>query len=197
VRATEPGRILKLPDGPKRTAALAAWFQGLYGGKSVPVLVGGAAVALHMRGAYTTEDLGFVGTVPPSVAEALEEAGFRRDGRNWFHESGEIFIEIPSAALDPEDGTAVVVVDGHRVVTQSVEGLIVDRLAFWKVRPDAASAFRLWKQRERVLDLRRLTSLARSLGAEKALESLKEFTRRLAGREPSSEEIEQWASQEL
>ena len=37
---------LRLPEGPRRTAALAAWFQSLYPDGRRPVLVGGAAVEL-------------------------------------------------------------------------------------------------------------------------------------------------------
>jgi hypothetical protein len=196
VSAAELPRLLRLPEGPRRTAAIAAWFQGLYGGKSVPVLVGGAAVELYTRGAYTTGDLDFVGQVPAAVARALEKAGFQREGRHWLHESGELFIELPGTALDPEDRTAVLESDGHRIVIQSVEGLIVDRLAswqFWKFKPDAANAYRLWKDRRSELDPARLNALARKHQVEKALKSLRAFARRLGDREASSEELERWA----
>ncbi len=70
--------------GPERTAALVAWFQGLFEDRSeAPVLVGGGAVELYTGGAYVTGDLDFVGSTTDSVAERLQEEGFkRRPGRS-------------------------------------------------------------------------------------------------------------------
>jgi len=63
-----------LPEGPQRTAAIAVWIQSLFSEeKQVPVLVGGAAVEILTGGAYTTGDLDFVGSVPPSVRNILED----------------------------------------------------------------------------------------------------------------------------
>ena len=54
--------VISLPEGPRRTAAIAAWVQGLFSRENrVPVLVGGAAVEILTGGAYT---LGTV-IVPP------------------------------------------------------------------------------------------------------------------------------------
>ena len=65
--------ILSLPEGPQRTAATAAWVQGLFSEDSqIPVLVGGAAVEILTGGAYTTGDFDFVGSVPVSVRPKLE-----------------------------------------------------------------------------------------------------------------------------
>ena len=69
----EIDEILCLPDGPQRTAATAAWVQGLFSEESpTPVLVGGAAVEILTGGAYTTGDFDFVGSVPASVRRQLE-----------------------------------------------------------------------------------------------------------------------------
>lgn len=74
--------ILSLPEGPGRTAAVAAWLQGLYDADiEKPILVGGAAVELYTGGAYTTGDLDFVGSVSPTVALGLKSAGFSQRGR--------------------------------------------------------------------------------------------------------------------
>jgi hypothetical protein len=51
------GKILALSDGFEKTARLAAWVQSLFEPGQEPVLVGGAAVELLTRGAYTTGNL--------------------------------------------------------------------------------------------------------------------------------------------
>lgn len=67
-----------LPDGPRRTAAIVAWTQGLFAEREqTPVLVGGAAVEILTGGAYTTGDFDFVGSVPSSVRAVLRENGFK------------------------------------------------------------------------------------------------------------------------
>ena len=134
---------VRLPEGPRRTAAIAAWIQGLYPSKP-PVLVGDAAVELYTRGAYTTGDFDFVGGVPDAVGKAFEEVGFRREGRHWIHSKEQLFVEFPGSAVQEHETTARVEVDGIRVLTLSPEDLIIDRLAawqFWRSTTDGASAF--------------------------------------------------------
>jgi hypothetical protein len=97
VRALSP--ILEATDGPDKTAALAAWVQGLFEKGSEPILVGYAAVELYTRGAYTSGDLDPVGTLSPAARKALVDAGFRRQGRHWVHEEGQVFLEFPSSTL--------------------------------------------------------------------------------------------------
>lgn len=186
--------LSKLPDGPKRTAAIAAWIQGLYEAKP-PVLVGGGAVELYTAGAYTTGDFDFVGGVPAPVAKALEEAGFKREGRHWIHNDGEIFVEFPGSVIQEDEQTAILDVDGTHVLTLSAEDMIVDRLAawqFWRSTTDGASAFLIWKAQKNRLDRRRLSKLADRRGVGKALESLERFAdeSKLAA---SAEELERWA----
>mgnify|MGYP001818900785 CR=1 FL=1 len=85
---------LSQPDGPRRTAAIVAWIQGLFNEpEQAPVLVGGAAVEILTGGAYTTGDFDFVGSVPTSVRNILEKNGFNKSGRHWIHEAAQIFLE--------------------------------------------------------------------------------------------------------
>ncbi len=186
---------LRLPEGPRRTAAIAAWIQSLYASKP-PVLVGGAAVELYTRGAYTTGDFDFVGGVTDSVGKAFEDAGFRREGRHWIHAKGQIFVEFPGSAVQEHETTARVEVDGIRVLTLSPEDLIIDRLAawqFWRSTTDGASAFLVLKSQEGRVDSTRLTKLAGIRGVERALKKLMDFASTSEGRSPSAEEIEKWA----
>lgn len=186
---------LILPEGPKRTAAVAAWIQSLYP-STPPILVGGAAVELYTGGAYTTGDLDFVGSVPAAVSKALEEAGFRREGRHWIHEKEELFVEFPGSQIGADERTAVLDVGGTAVLTLSPEDMIVDRLAawqFWRSTTDGASAFLIWKAQESRLDLKRLQSLAQRRKVEKGYEKLRGFAGDTSDRSVSPEELERWA----
>jgi hypothetical protein len=193
--------ILSLPEGPRRTAAIAAWFQSLYEKESSrPILVGGAAVELYTGGAYTTGDLDFVGHVPSRVAQALEEAGFRREGRHWVHRASETFLELPGSSLEPDEGAARIVLEDSEVTVIRPEDLIVDRLAawqFWSSEIDGINAFLVSRAQRHNLNRHRVAALAKSRKVEKALSSLQAFERKLTRREPSREELEQWASRRV
>jgi hypothetical protein len=186
--------LLALPEGPHRTAALAAWVQGLYS-RHPPVLVGGGAVELYSGGAYVTGDLDFAGDVPPEVARRLQEEGFVRKGRHWVHEAGEVFLEFPSSGLDPDERAERLTVGGVTVVVLGPEEVIVDRLAAWKhwrSEIDGVNALQVWRAREPELDRERLVRLARKRDVSDRLASLSGFAAGLAGREPTGEEIETW-----
>ena len=190
-------KATRRPEGPKRTAAVAAWIQSLYPARPA-VLVGGAAVELYTGGAYTTGDYDFVGDVPESVGTALEKAGFKREGRHWIHAEAELFVEFPGSAVQAHEKTAMLDVGGVSVLTLSPEDLIVDRLAAWQVwssTTDGASAFLIRKAQERKLDRPRLDRLAEKRGVERGLARLEEFVRQVGSRPPSPEELETWASQ--
>ena len=187
---------LRLAEGPKRTAAVAAWIQSLYSSRP-PVLVGGAAVELYTGGAYTTGDFDFVGEVSESVGQALETAGFRHEGRHWVHAKAELFIEFPGSAIQAHERTAMLELEGVSVLTLSPEDMIIDRLAawqFWRSTTDGASAFLLWMAQEKRLDRKRLAKLAELREVQRALSRLEEFARRADARATSSEELEKWAS---
>ena len=193
--AADPfSRATRLKDGPKRTAALAAWVQSLFRERP-PVLVGGAAVELYTAGAYTTGDLDFIGQVSPSVGSAFVKVGFRKEGRHWIHEAEQIFIEFPGAAVSAGEETATVVVDGIRVLTLSPEDMLVDRLAawqFWRSATDGISAFLIWKAQRGRLDDRRLTRIAEDRGVADGLAELQRLVE--GGDSPSRETLERWAN---
>jgi hypothetical protein len=189
-------KVLGRPDGPERTAAIAAWVQAAF--QTPPVLVGGAAVELYTKGAYTSGDFDFVGRVPTAVAKQFEAEGFHREGRHWVHEEGEVFLEFPSSSLDQEEKTAMLRLGGHAVLTVRPEVLIVDLLAswkFWKSGVDGVNAFLVWKVRRRGLDQRYLGRLAKACGTQKPLRRLREFAKRFSRHDPTHEEVEKWADQ--
>jgi predicted nucleotidyltransferase len=190
--------ILASEEGPRRTAALVKWLQSLFeGDATVPVLVGGAAVELYTLGAYTTGDVDLVGTVTPRVVRDLTAAGFKRRGRHWIHEAAQVFVEFPASALDPQEESRWVDLEGKRVLIISIEDLLVDRLGawqYWKSSVDGANALRLWRaQRERIDEKRLKRRLAQS-GWFKAWDSLVRFSARWTHGEPPVEEVERWAN---
>jgi hypothetical protein len=193
--ATSFPPLLALPEGPAKTAALAAWFQGLYPeGAQLPVLVGGAAVEIYCGGGYVTGDLDFVGEVPPSVVRRLREVGFRRKGRRWVHEAGQVFLELPGSQIAPEEMTAQVQVGEWRVLALSPEDVLVDRLAawrFWKSPVDGIAAFSLWQAVSGRLDLERVARAAERRGVAAALGRLKSLVEGTGPPEPA--ELQRWA----
>lgn len=182
-----------MPESPDRTAALVEWIQGLFDDADVPVLVAGAAVELYTRGAYTTGDLDFVGTVTPLVAERLGDNGFVRKGRHWVHEEGRVFVEFPGVELGEGEEAVDLQVGECSVRALAPEALIVDRLAawqFWRSEEDAVNA--LLVARSTDWDRGQAHALAERTEATAAFESLLAAIGRWEGRNPSPEELEGW-----
>jgi len=189
---------LSVPESPQRTAAIAAWVQGLFTEKNqVPVLVGGAAVEILTGGAYTTGDLDFVGHVPASVRRVLDSSGFKKTGRHWIHHQAEIFLEFPRDSLGPDETFIRLEAFGYDLIVVSLEDLLVDRLgawAYWKSGVDGANAFVLYRARQKEIDDDRLTRRAREAGFERALDALRTFDAEWPQFEPDAEILERWAN---
>jgi hypothetical protein len=190
-------KILAMEEGPERTAALAAWVQGLFD-KEKPVLVGGSAVELYTGGAYTTGDLDFVGTVTSAVARKLLGAGFTRSGRHFIHEDGRIFLDFPGSQLDPGVQAVRVTMAGREVLLISLEDIIIDRLAawtYWNSPVDGANAYLLYSSNRGKTDIGRLWARARAEEVDDSLESLLSFTGRHPDLKPGDKPLEDWAKE--
>lgn len=189
---------MRLPDGPARTAGLAAWVQSLFPPGRVPVLVGGGAVELYTGGAYTTGGLDFVGVVTAVAASKLEQSGFAKHGRHWVHEVGQVFIEFPGAALAPGESAAIVEVGASQVLVVRLEDLVAERLATWqgwRSMVDGINAWLLYSLQQAAIDRNRLRERASELGCEPALASLLGLARRAVRRDLRKGELETWAMQ--
>jgi len=120
----------------------AALCEALTAAGAHPVLVGGGAVEIYTRSAYTTRDLDFVAAVTEEVRSTMDALGFGREGRHWVHEELGVVVEFPGATLAPAEAVAIEV-DGLVLRIIAVEDLVVDRLASWKHwgwDPDGAAA---------------------------------------------------------
>ena len=190
--------ILSLPEGPQRTAATAAWVQGLFSEESqTPVLVGGAVVEILTGGAYTTGDFDFVGSVPTSVRRKLEANGFKKTGRHWIHEPAEIFLEFPGEALGVEEEAVSRKAFGYEIVLVSIEDLLVDRLgawAYWKSGVDGANAFLLLRTCRDEIDHGRLARRSKQAGFKDALDALRAFDIEWTDSDPDPDSLETWAN---
>ena len=193
----ELSAILRIADGPTKTATLAAWVQGLYVDLApVPILVGGAAVELVTGGAYTTGDLDFAGTVPLKVAAKLRAAGFEKKGRHWLHSEGELFLDFPSESVDAIEGSVVLEFAGQRVEVLAPEALLVDRLAaweFWDSTTDAVNALLILWATEAEFDIDKVEQLVKTHKVDRAWRELRRFVSEFDDQAPSAEEIKQWA----
>lgn len=189
--------VLELADGPKKTAALVAWIQGLYPEGLEPVLVGGAAVELYTGGGHVTGDVDLVGFVPREVAAAFGAAGFVRKGRHWLHETGQVFVGFPGERLREGEQRARLRVGCLEVTVVGIEDALADRLAawqHWKSTVDGVNAWLLWTAQRSAVGRARLAERAAALGADAALGALLAFSRRRGRALPSAEEIERWAN---
>jgi DNA-binding XRE family transcriptional regulator len=187
---------LEQREGRGKTAALAAWVQGLFAPGAPPVLVGGAAVALHAEGAFTTGDLDFVGAVPQRVARELAAAGFEHHGREWVQEEGKVFLEFRAGGLSPGDRAVSVKAEGCSVLVLGREDLIINRLASWATWAspvDGMNAYFLYVQRPGTPDEARLRELAEARGVSASLDALKGFCGDHAKKCQDSESLRRWA----
>jgi hypothetical protein len=177
---------LRLPDGPRRTAALVSWFQSLYRTGPAPVLVGRAAAQLHARAGGAGGDLDFVGDVTADAASSLRRIGFREQDRRWTLPSDGIVLDLPAARLTECEAPFSLDVDDMHVLTLSPEDAIVDRLAAWQRKgtpSDALAAYRILHAPRRALEAGRLEERARRRGVLRALDRLRALASRLRDRE--------------
>lgn len=161
-------------DRAERTLRLAAALSGaLQAVGARPVLVGGGAVEIYTRSAYTTRDLDFVAAVTEEVTQTMTGLGFEREGRHWVHADLGVVVEFPGTTLAPAREVAIDV-DGIELRIIAIEDLIVDRLASWKHwgwDPDGAAAAILLATHTD-LDRRRLRQRADDEDVADALASL-------------------------
>jgi hypothetical protein len=104
--------------------------------------VGGAAVEIYTRSAYTTYDLDFVAAATAQLEATMRELGFARDGRHWVERDLSLAVEFPGTVLYPARSVSMDAA-GLTLTIIAVEDLIVDRLASWKHwgwDPDGAAA---------------------------------------------------------
>ncbi len=120
------------PDRAERTLRTAAVLSAALSTAGCRcVLVGGGAVEIYTRSAYTTHDLDFLAASTDHLTETMLALGFEREGRHWGHAELRLVVEFPGTVLGPAEAVSIDV-EGSELRIISVEDLIVDRLASWK-----------------------------------------------------------------
>jgi len=127
-----------------------------------------------------TGDLDFVGPVPASAARQLVAAGFEHQGRHWLHEAGQVYLELPSGSLDPEETAVRLQLEGFDLLVISPEDLLAERLGGWQRWRSAVDGVNAWLLERALgssLDRRRLSRRCRQVQAAGALNALLERNR--------------------
>lgn len=107
---------------------------------STPVLVGGAAAAIHTGGAFMSADFDIVAAADDAFAHAMEATGFLPDSKSGHGLGGWYHPEFPRYAVEQVSGgyfdgrgerercLRLTVRDGSAIVLPAIEDLIADRL---------------------------------------------------------------------
>jgi hypothetical protein len=193
--------ILALPGRLERTAGVVWWIQSLYPDENGrPVLVGGAAMELLAEGAYLTDDMDLVGSVPPLVADKLRQSGFIQLEDQWLYEEESISFVFHHDTLRKEETVVERVFGGHRILMVSPEDLLVDRLAAWQHRgypTHGVQAYLLYYFTHGPMDLEHLRKRAMQEDVLPALDSVIRLFFRSKGQLPRAQELGEWAGRKI
>jgi hypothetical protein len=193
--------ILALPGRLERTAALAWWIQSLYPDEAQrPVLVGGGAMELLAEGAYITDDLDFVGNVPPGVAEVLRQAGFVQTGKQWLYEEESVSFVFHDERLRSNERAVEKRFEGHNISIISPEDLLVDRLSAWRHRGQpthGVQAYLLYYLNHGPMEIEHLRTRAIQEDVVPALDSVIRLFFKSRGQLPEARDLGQWAGREM
>ncbi|MBI5298803.1 MAG: hypothetical protein HY877_00675 [Deltaproteobacteria bacterium] len=162
-----------------------------------PVLVGGAAVEFYTDGNYATKDIDMIAMGGPLLWKVMEELGFKRRGKDFINELLKIYIEFPSATLNPGEKSDQIDVESIPLKIISLEDLIVDRLAaykFWKSGIDGLNALFLLELGK--ADMQRLRERAGAKEIQDALDWVlkiyEEVFRKKLSKSEASKKLEAW-----
>ena len=101
-------------------------------------MVGGSAIEIYTSGRYTSRDIDVVLSPSRSVAPILKKWRFKQQGRIWFNEALDVFLDFvkPPYTYD-ESRTQVLITPYGSVRIAAIEDLLVKRLISAKWRRQA------------------------------------------------------------
>ena len=144
------------------------------------VVVVGNALEFYTLGDYTTADVDLVSGRRSEIGNILENWGFNRMRRHWYHADLDVAIEIPDDVLaGSEEEITQVEIEGLNVYIIGVEDLIVDRVNaydHWRSIDDGDWAKELMALYKHEIDWDYLVTSARAEEILDALNTLKSAT---------------------
>ncbi|WP_077324256.1 DUF6036 family nucleotidyltransferase [Virgibacillus siamensis] len=96
-----------------------------------PIIVGGLSVEIYTRSNYTTYDIDLITDGREKISDLLtNELDFKKQGRNWYHETLELAIEIPDNFLEgsKEKVITIELKNGRNILVIAIEDIIIHRL---------------------------------------------------------------------
>jgi hypothetical protein len=146
------------------------------------VLSGGSAVSIYSENAYLSYDLDFIQIgLSRRVDPAMQELGFRKEGRHWIHPRSRFLVEFPPGPVQVGEETLASFAErstalGTLRLLPPTE-CVMDRLAgfyHWNDRQALEQALAV--ARRQSIDLGRIEDWSRG---ERASEKFREFSERL------------------
>lgn len=98
--------------------------------KIKPIVVGGLSVEIYTRNDYTTHDIDFVCSGWNRFDHVLQEIGFVKTEREWYHTEAELAIEVPDDFLDGDYNRVIELQlpNGRKLYVIGIEDIIIHRL---------------------------------------------------------------------
>lgn len=106
------------------------------------VLVGGAVVSIYTDNEYESRDLDFISPADhKKITTAMEDLGFEREGKNFFHSATDLSVEFPTGPIGIGDRVPVkpegkIKVGNIDVILLSPTQSVMDRLAWFYFNND-------------------------------------------------------------
>lgn len=115
------------PDRVRRHLVVAAALREIL--SSEPIVVGGLAEDFYTHDQYNPTDLDLCGFLTQQDRQRLNEFGFERDGRHWYHEQARVAVEFPDDRIDGDEARTIIVdfdIGAARII--GLDDLYLDRL---------------------------------------------------------------------
>jgi hypothetical protein len=128
---------MKIAKSMTRKEFAAAVVQQLESHGISCVLVGGACVSIYTEEKHASRDLDFISPYShEAITKALQEIGFEKKGRYFYHPNSELYVEFPSGPVAIGDQIPVkpegqIKVGKTTVTMFSPTQCVMDRLAAW------------------------------------------------------------------
>lgn len=115
------------PDRLRRHLLVAAALRHAL--RDDPIVVGGLAEDYYTSDSYLPTDLDVCAELCQQDIHELEDLGFRRDGRHWYHSPSRVAVEFADTEIDGEESrTREVEIGSGRARLIGIEDLYLDRV---------------------------------------------------------------------